>query len=194
MSVLYCDMDGVLCDFVKSATLLMSNNLRDGSTIPELNIEIEKVKNKGIYKVKEVDFSNGKYLEFKELLYLTIKHTPNYWLNLEWMKNGKKLWDSIERYNPTILTSHIDVDNTSCYQKKKWCEIHLGLPSSKVICEHNKELYAIDEDGTRNIIIDDRDKVIKPFRKAGGIAIKHDANNLRKTLSELHKNKSLLNI
>ena len=71
---IYCDMDGVLTDFVlaaKKATGQDWEGMRHGQ-----------------------DWNS-------------IKDTPNFWSNMPWMKDGKRLWGYINKYNPSILSAAV---------------------------------------------------------------------------------------
>lgn len=101
-----------------------------------------------------------------------------FWSEMSWMPNGKKLWNSVKRYKPTILTAP-SKDPSSKSGKKIWLAEH--LPNIPYIIESKKYKYA-DND---SILIDDREKNIKNWKRAGGIAIHH--KDLRDTLKRLKK-------
>ena len=67
----------------------------------------------------------------------------NFWINLQWKEDGKKLWNYIEKYNPTILSAP-SKQNDSKIGKHDWVKrelpgVHLILRSA----EHKKELSLI---------------------------------------------------
>lgn len=95
--------------------------------------------------------------------------TEHFWLDLEWMPDGKELWNFIEKYSPTLLSTPAPVwaDPNCANDKKKW--VKRELKSVPLILSRNKADYA--EENT--ILIDDMDKNLIPWKENGGIAIKH---------------------
>ena len=102
-------------------------------------------------------------LEPTELWELVDK-IPNFWSDMPWMPDGKKLWEAVLPYNPTILSA--PAKNPRCIpEKKEWVKNNLGeVPS---IFETQKEKYA--EEGA--ILIDDKPENIEKWNQAGGIGI-----------------------
>jgi ribosomal protein S9 len=95
---------------------------------------------------------------------------------MEWMPDGRKLWDAIKKYDPTILSSpsnHV----SSVEGKKTW--LKKNLPEVSYIIEKHKEKYA-DKD---SVLIDDREKNIKKWEEAGGIGILY--KNAEDTIKKL---------
>ena len=68
--------------------------------------------------------------------------------------------------------------------KYAWARRELGLPVSKVNLSDTKEPYG-EWKGKQGLLIDDRDKYINEFIAGGGIAIKHDSNNVDNTIRQL---------
>jgi len=102
-----------------------------------------------------------------------------YWTGMEWMETGPQLWEYIQPYNPIILTSP-SKHNGSRLGKKMWVREHI-VPAPKVIFS-----YAKEEHSTRGrILIDDKPKHIRNWRKKGGIAIHCKDNNIHEVLTEL---------
>jgi hypothetical protein len=76
---IFCDMDGVLCDF----------DARFKSINPE--------------KLSPSQFTN-KYGTDK--FWATIDaEGVGFWVGIKWMSDGKELWDHIKQYNPTLLSA-----------------------------------------------------------------------------------------
>ena len=71
---IYCDMDGVLSDFVLAAKKATGQNWEG--------------------------MRHGQDWE-------SIKNTQNFWSNMPWMRDGKKLWGFINKYNPSILSAAV---------------------------------------------------------------------------------------
>ena len=90
----------------------------------------------------------------------------SFWNSMEWMPDGKELWEGLKKYEPTILSSPTN-HPSSIEGKKEW--LKENLPDVPYIIEHKKQKYA-DKD---SILIDDREKNIKKWEDAGGIGILH---------------------
>ena len=92
----------------------------------------------------------------------------DFWINLEWTRDGKRLWEYIKKYNPELLSAP-SRQNDSRIAKHDWVNkelpgVHLILRSAK----HKKDFAA-----PNHILIDDRIDNILGWREAGGIAIHH---------------------
>ena len=92
----------------------------------------------------------------------------DFWINLEWLGDGKRLWKYIEKHNPELLSAP-SRQNESRVAKHDWVNkelpgVHLILRSAK----HKKDFA-----GPKNILIDDRIDNINGWRESGGIGIHH---------------------
>jgi hypothetical protein len=105
---------------------------------------------------------------------------PEFWAEMEWMPDGKYLWNYIKKYNPVVLSAP-SRSKTSSQGKKMWMQKH--LPGVELILKqaHEKHEYACPE----CIIIDDRKSTIDQWNSSGGIAIFH--SNAQTTIEELKK-------
>jgi 5'(3')-deoxyribonucleotidase len=135
---IFCDMDGVLTDFVK-----------------------------GYKDLTGIDILN-QWHDSPEFWDPIVKAGYDFWINLPWMEDGKKLWNYIEKYNPEILSTP-SRQNDSRVGKHDWVKkelpgVHLILRSAK-----NKKEFASPD----CILIDDRDSNIEDWKNSGGIAIHH---------------------
>jgi hypothetical protein len=135
---IYCDMDGVLVDFDKGYLKLTGHKL------------------------------NGEHRSDDHFWDPINDAGYDFWINLEWMNDGKRLWNYIKKYNPEILSAP-SRQNESRVAKHNWVErelpgTHLILRSAK----HKKDFA-----GPKNILIDDRIDNIQGWRDAGGIGIHH---------------------
>jgi hypothetical protein len=92
-----------------------------------------------------------------------------FWENLNWMPDGKKLWEYIDEYYPIILSSPSRKGYGSREGKKNW--VDRELPGVPLILEYsfNKQKYS----GPHNILIDDRPSNIDQWISKGGIGILH---------------------
>lgn len=102
-----------------------------------------------------------------------------FWAEMDWMPDAeKKLWEELSKHNPTLLTSPSN-HASSVEGKKKW--INRNTPETPFIIEHEKEKYAAPD----AVLIDDREKNIEKWEKAGGTGILHRSNE--ETLEELSR-------
>ena len=102
----------------------------------------------------------------------------DFWFNLEWMPDGKQLWNYIKKHEPKILSAP-SREEVSRVAKHDWIEkelpdTHLILRSAK----HKKDFAT-----PTSILIDDRLDNIQGWRAAGGIGIHHI--NTKHTIDQL---------
>lgn len=77
----------------------------------------------------------------------------------------------------SICSSPLRGDHeNSAAQKKIWIQKHLNPQPQEVIIAADKSKYAVQADGTPNILIDDRGSNISSWESKGGIAIKYQAD------------------
>lgn len=137
MYKVYVDQDGVLSDFDKEFEKL-------GHGSPEA------------FSEKHGDDA---------MWYLINNKTDHFWLNMEWMPDGKKFWNFIKKFNPTILSRPARV--TNCKPDKiEWLKKNLG-EDVPVILTSKKEKYADPE----AVLIDDMEENIEKWIEVGGIGI-----------------------
>jgi hypothetical protein len=63
--------------------------------------------------------------------------------------------------------------------KREWLANHIKVVPDNIIFEHDKWKYAVQPDGTPNILIDDYGVNIRKWRESGGIAIKYQSDEDR---------------
>ena len=93
--------------------------------------------------------------------------------------NANQLLQSVKDkaggYN--ILSSPLNFDREGSIKgKREWLKKHINVNPDKVIFDHEKYNYAVQPDGTPNILIDDYGVNIRAWNKAGGIALKYQAD------------------
>ena len=149
---IYCDMDSVLVDFDRGYQELTGMTTQQADAMgPDT---------------------------FWEPL---IKAGAKWWITLNWMSDGKQLWDYIKKYNP-ILLSAPSREESSKLGKRVW--VKRELPGTKLILRYapQKQEYA----SPTSILIDDREKNIDQWEAAGGIGILHtSAANTIEQLKQL---------
>ena len=148
---IYCDMDGVLVDFDRGYQELT------GMT------------------TQQADAIGGD--TFWEPL---TKAGAKWWITLNWMSDGKQLWNYIKKYTP-ILLSAPSQQESSRLGKRVW--VKRELPDVKLILRpaSQKQQYA----SPTSILIDDRQKNIDQWEAAGGIGILHTST--ANTIEQLKK-------
>jgi len=104
----------------------------------------------------------------------------NFWINLKWMPDGKKLWNYVSKYNPEILSAPSRQDE-SRVAKHEW--IKREIPGAHLILRtaKNKKEFAC----LHCILIDDLPKNIDAWKEAGGIGILHTSTD--ETIKQLKK-------
>ena len=167
--VLYCDLDGVICDFKTRFEDLFSKGPRE--------IESEKGAPYFWAMIRRVG--------------------SKFWSRMPWTPGGKTLWESIKEYDPKILTApprkqgdFSSFDESAMEGKSQWVSQNLGsyeilFKSSK----NKKEIAAQDvAKGLIPILIDDRESNIKGWESSGGIGIHHPENgNPSNVISQIKK-------
>lgn len=183
---IFCDMDGVLCDWCKGTITAINNDLNTNY----------KPEPKGLFKYIDEHGKNTfwKYME----------DYPEFWSGLDWHKYGKQTWNLIRAFNPTILSSPSSRNADKIIEgKMKWLRDHndyLKLENldlqlnpngwdgkSKVILSHFKSRCALDES---YVLIDDMTKNINMWNRAGGTGILFEEYNIEKTFDKIRKLKT----
>lgn len=91
-----------------------------------------------------------------------------FWIKLQWMPDGKQLWDYIKPYNPELLSAP-SREESSKIGKFTW--VKRNMPGTKLILRsaERKQEFATPN----SILIDDRADNIQRWKDAGGIGIYH---------------------
>jgi hypothetical protein len=149
----FCDMDGVLTDFEKRFTSLNPEKLSPAQYQTKYGIE--------------------KFWSF-----IDEENGVKFWVGMQWMKDGKELWEYIKKYNPTLLSAP-SRNNESRLGKRLW--VKNNLPGVKLILASadKKQNYS----GRNKVLIDDRKDNIDQWRSQGGIGILH--TNTQDTIKQL---------
>lgn len=147
----YLDMDGVLADFFTEYAKLAgikNGNYRD---IPPAKTDPT------LQKMVGTDFFARlpKFNTADTLVNMTVKAFGGY----------------------SICSSPLRGDHeNSEAQKKHWINQHLRPAPQEIIITSQKQKYAVQPDGTPNILVDDRGSNITAWEHAGGIGIKYQAD------------------
>lgn len=170
---IFCDLDGVLVNFAKGFSDSNEEKLTP----------------------KKYEEKYGKHSISRHLQQFGTK----FWEDLEWMPDGKQLWNYIQPLNPTILSAPSPFEESKM-GKVMWLKKHINLPNydvqtktkhgwdgkSKVILSGDKYKFA---NGPTSILIDDTIKKIEPWINAGGTGILHTSAN-----ETIHKLKQIIKV
>ena len=194
---IYCDMDGVLVDFVAGAIKKINLDINDKS-MPSIDKDKNKLTSLGVLRnaLKREDLSAVEEEHIKKFgpktsplrkaaikyMYVSLSENEDFWAGLPWISGGKDLWNAIKKYNPHILTAPMGKGSEA--GKRRWIAKHLHPAPEQIHMSHDKFNWAMD-DGQRNVLIDDFKTNIRPWRKNGGLAIHHDYEEVKDTLDKL---------
>jgi hypothetical protein len=146
---IYCDMDGVLCDFKTAA-------------VRETGMPIDSWMNLG---------HRDKIAKWQPIV-----NNKRFWHTLPWQLGGQQLWSHIKNYEPHILSAYVEhaTDPNCIPGKRYWAMTNLGLPSYRInlVKRREKQNFA-QVNGEPAILIDDYVKNVNQFKARGGIGILH---------------------
>jgi 5'(3')-deoxyribonucleotidase len=116
----------------------------------------------------------------------TISSVKNFWENLKWMPNAKRLYDFMSKYDAHILSAFTKRDPNSRNGKMKWLQKNAKYSRSNIhlVQREQKQKFA-KTNGKPNVLIDDYIKNIQEWESKGGIGIHH--TNVSKTINELKR-------
>lgn len=175
IDILYVDLDGVLVDFERGVADTIKEYMGPKrGDLPENLAKIMDEMGRLINGGKDVGdmLANKRY---KETIREIVGMDTAWWTRLEWMPDGKILWETLKKYNPVILSSPFN--KTYWEEKRTWVTRELGA-DVKVIIEDDKEVHATPT----SLLIDDRPKHSK-FKAYGGHTLKHI--NAENTIDQL---------
>ena len=155
---LYCDMDGVLCDFERQfRNLTSSKNKKSGMSPNE-------------YRDKYSINSFWKIID---------RAGTEFWADMPWMPDGQTLYEYIKP-NLHSLLSAPSFDVSSEEGKQEW--VDKNMPGTKLILAAAKNKQKHSKEGA--ILIDDREDTIREWDSQGGIGILHTsaANTIEKLI------------
>jgi len=158
---IYCDLDGVLADFIKGVREKL---------VPDYTEERYE--------------GNRKYRdEMWAAMREYAKNGGKFWYELDVMPDAHQLWNHIKDYNTEILTATGPTDLGASQQKVAWFpeKFGKGTKVNVVDSSNDKAIFA----APNHILIDDKDKSINPWIAQGGIGILH--TSAANTISELKK-------
>ena len=191
---IYCDMDGVLVDFEQGVVdqinkdLQMIRKMADTKNLLKVRAALKSV---GRDEVILADMRGRAATSqpVRDYMYGRVggvdEEATTFWANLPWMPGGKELWEFITPYKPHILTS--PMGGGSKWGKIIWIRENLGKLSEEqeIHMSHEKYKWAVNENGSSNVLIDDWSKNTVPWDNKGGIAIQHVNGNTAASIAKL---------
>ena len=192
---IFCDMDGVLVDFEGAATKSVNEAL---SNPPEgLESLCEAVR--GFYG-DSLDLTDIKVdkrkrpTELKVLIGELFENDTEWWANLPFLPEGRKLWSVLSKIEPSpmLLTSPMDHNGGTSSAKGKiiWVRKNLNILDNirwdeRINFSHNKYEFAKFNDEP-SVLIDDYPRKVDPFNEHGGFGILHKGCS-RETIKNLEE-------
>ena len=149
--IAYVDMDGVIANFFAEYAKLAGIKTGDYRDIPPAKVDPT------LNKMIGTDFFNRlpKFPTTDKLIQMVVKEFGSY----------------------KILSSPLRGDHeNSKEQKIKWIKRELSIQPDEIIVVGRKDSYAVQPDGTQNILIDDRGKNIQGWVSRGGYGVKYQAD------------------
>jgi 5'(3')-deoxyribonucleotidase len=165
--IVYVDMDGVLADLYNYAAELY---------------DVEHYKHMTQAQWEAFFKDSDAYHLFRD-----IKPFPT----------ANKLLRIVKRFagGYNILSSPLSFDREGSIKgKREWLANNINVTPDQVIFYHEKYKYAVQPDGTPNILIDDYGVNVRAWNNAGGIAIKYqaDEDSLDKVIHGLRRAESMI--
>lgn len=155
---IFCDMDGVLCDF---------------------DAQFEHY-----YGMLPREYANekGPKIMKKAVDDVGIK----YWSEMPWFPGARELWNYISDYSPIILTSPSSFVHAKA-GKLQWIAKNLDPKPRDIMFAQTGAKHEVlsDFDPKKSILIDDFYRNIAPWKEQGGIGITH--KSAEKTITILEK-------
>lgn len=166
---LYCDMDGVLCNFDEQFIAKLQDKDFGGKHYRSEELA-------GIVEPNDFERKFGKEEFWK---FIDEICGVKFWSEMEWTEGGQQLWNVISAHQPTLLTSPSRT-MISRIGKRTWAKNHLSPSPEGIIFKYStykQEVAAQDvSNGLEPILIDDRRDIIDRWQEAGGIGIHHPKN------------------
>ena len=191
----FSDMDGVLVNFEGGVLKYMNRRfqeLRHQPDHPDYKLARSAAKELGGWDVvinkwhiarSDMEGSLKRNYRTRDMMYRMVEDNVELWANLGWERGGKELWDYIKDI-PGLEILSAPMAEGSKVGKRMWVERELGVPVEKVNLSDSKKPYGV-WNGKQGLLIDDRDKYVNEFREGGGIAIKHNPDDVDNTIRQL---------
>lgn len=196
---IYCDMDGVLVNFKDPVEKMIkdaiSGNYYSRSAL--INKRIAKLKER-FQSANEFSFQDHNLdKDAKKFMMGVIASNPaDFFANLPPHQDGAiHLWKFLHTFGLKVnvlsapVRDHQDSIESAREGKTFWVKKYLNpQPESIIIADAvKKHLWATDEQGNPNILIDDKASTIDSWNQSGGIGILHVSQQSKDTMLALVK-------
>lgn len=149
LPIIYLDMDGVIADLYNHAATIH---------------DVEHYNHMSDQEWEDFFQDSDAYHLFKDLPVFTTTDSLI-----------KMIKHYVGKYN--ILSSPLSFDRAGSIKgKREWLDKNIKIKPEQIIFEHDKYKYAVQSNGTPNILIDDYGVNTRAWELAGGIAIKFQAD------------------
>lgn len=180
---LYCDMDGVLCNFDQRFMDMLKDKNYGGKHYREEELN-------GISSPSDFESKMGKNEFWRFIDGICGK---KFWSEMDWTPGGQQLWHAISKYSPSLLTAPSQ-NLISRIGKRSWAKQHLSPAPTGIVFKYSafKQEQAQEDvaNGLEPILIDDRRDIIDRWQAAGGIGIHHpksgDPSQVIKRIQKLY--------
>lgn len=108
-----------------------------------------------------------------------VNANPTFWEDLDFMPDGRRIWNFVKKYKPKILSACGPTAKDCKRGKMVWLKKHLGLKNLggiHLVRRTDKKKFAVVDDKP-TILIDDYLKNCQEYKIAGGIAIQATNGN-----------------
>ena len=151
---IYCDMDGVLTDFESRFEHFTGMSPKE----------------------YENNYGTAAFWNL-----IDVEVGVRFWVGMDWMPQGKELWNFILPYKPDLLTSP-SRDNNSRLGKNLWVKNNLS-PKPRTIFAYSADKQRFANE--KRILIDDKKSNINEWASKGGIAIRCKDGNVDHVIEKL---------
>ncbi len=147
---LYCDMDGVLCDFDAQFEKYFGTNPK------------EYIEERGLPSFESAVEEAG----------------VQFWSDMPWFPGSQELWKKIGKHGTIILSSPSNFTK-AVEGKKLWIQKNLSPSPKEIIFKQTGDKHSVlagksEEEIKRSVLIDDYKVNLIPWKEIGGIGIKHE--------------------
>lgn len=181
---IFLDMDGTIADFDTAF-----RNIAGATPLKYRDLFLQQK------ELANVDKDLAEKM-FVTSFWMLIGMNGKFWQQIPPMKDFKKLWKNVKKYNPIILTAIPEFGNykrEAITGKREWINKHMSNNVRMITIDLNSlQPQIMDKtpycSGKRDILIDDNERNIHEWIKSGGKAIHFtDASNTIKQLKGIIK-------
>jgi hypothetical protein len=124
--------------------------------------------------VKRITGAYPSELDVKSM-WSQLARTDGFYEHLDWMPDGRELWNAVRDLSPTILTG-LPLGRWAEPQKRAWCARELGPEVPVITClSRNKAKRAreVTPERATPVLVDDRERLREAWEGIGGIFVHH---------------------